>query len=162
MSVLKIAGKDPNANVKGVAVSADGHILTDVNGSVTTRKQWQTTEMIALDTTVADTSWHSVPESVDLGSAGLVSLRINNATSRDMTIAFYSDAEAGISPSKGMLSPGDDSIVIPATKLYIVTPADLPLLNYLHILRLRYQAASAPADETDAAKKLVVVVVTKE
>ena len=138
--VLKVAGKDPNGAVKAIAVDADGkdkvtrfwdstvHVLVD-NGQ------------IREDSPVISTASNSL----DLSEYGFVSLRVLNSHDAEVSVMLYEDtAPAGDSWMR-RLDGSSITFSVPANSLLIIiTPDDIPELNYIKYLKLRISAKTTP------------------
>lgn len=140
--MLKIAAKDTNGTAKAFLVETDGK-------TIVSRPWAQERNEIIANVEVRDTTRHSNigGNVIDISQYPINSLRIRSSLDADVTIGLYNDADA---TSTSYLASGDAavSLVIPANNNYvnIITPEDLPVLNYLKYLKIHYKAASVPTE----------------
>ena len=140
--VLKIAGKDPNGAVKAIAVDADGkekvtrlwdstvHVLVD---------QGQIRE----DSPVISTASNSL----DLSEYGFVSLRVSNSHDAEIGVMLFQDVAPSGDSWMRRLDGSFITFSIPANSLMtIITPDDIPELNYIKYLKLRISAKTTPTE----------------
>lgn len=138
--VLKVAGKDPNGAVKAIAVDADG------KEKVT--RHWDSTVhalvdqgQIREDSPVISTASNAL----DLSEYGFVSLRVSNSHDADVTVMLLQDAAPSGDSWMRRLDGSFITFSIPANSLMtIITPDDIPELNYIKYLKLRISAKTTP------------------
>ena len=150
MSLLKMGGKAPDGTAKAVSV--------DAGGNVNVTRQWGADVFTVLPATqIRDTNAIStIANAVDVSGYGFVSLRFCNSLGVPVTVMFYGDMNEASDmwmtrPDKSYLS-----VTIPATDFTILTPEDIPELNYLRYIKLRIAAKEAPTQGS-----LIVQVVAK-
>lgn len=139
--MMRIAGRTNG----GVAVP----MLVDSNGNVSTvrtwKKEWVTIQS-ALE--IRDTNEHSL-DAIDVSGIPLFSLRILNRLGVPITIKFSTDANTFNGYKLADNNGTPVSITIQYTNDYvIITPNDLPFLNYIKYLRMTVTAESVPASGT--------------
>jgi len=141
-NVLKIGGKDPSSNVKAVSV--------DANGRVKSTRYWDSSIHTLIDSAQIRENnpvVSTATDSFDASEYGFVSLRIRNSHDAALSVMFYEDA--GISGDTWMtrLDGSYISFTVPAnTQRVIVTPEDVPEINYLKYLKLRVSAKTTPTE----------------
>lgn len=136
-----------NKMMKVCGKSTDGRAIPlalDNNGAVVVRRKWETLNTNVFGAYVTKTgSFKST--TFDCSDWGFVSLRIqNNGLEGEPTVRFniYSDRKGAEDGSylKDINGNNIEFIVPPKTAL-IVTPEDLPALNYIQYLTLKVQLA---------------------
>ena len=142
MNVTPIGAKSSNNTVVGVAA--------DASGNLTTKKVWNNdVELIyEMSSTPSGTSTIWV-DPVDLSDCGAVSLRISNGMDVNFTLYFGSDipndGTAGHYALKD-IEGTDHTLTIPAsTNRIVLTPDDVPLLQWINTLNLAIKPASTPS-----------------
>lgn len=142
MSVLQIAGKNPNSLAKGVLVETDGEIITT--------KKWKTEQLTVLENESVTTTeaFSNLTNAIDLSEYGIVSLRIEYIMpGADVAVNLYSDLSSGTTTWMYDENGTATSFVLPATsiaKVIIITPDDFKYLSYLKYLKVRVQPNSIP------------------
>ena len=128
MSVMKIAGNANNV-VKGVSVTSEGYVLTV--------KKWEN-EIIKIYDDTPTASGTYVCDPISTGDSGGFSLRVSNYTAQDITLGLYTDVLSntfGLRDGEGNLI----SYTVEADKKNVmITPDDLPQLQWLAKLRLYF------------------------
>ena len=132
-------------------------ISCDATGAVIQQRKFTTTVTKVLDLVIADTATHKTT-AVDLSGAGLVSIRLDNRSRKALTIYFLGDDNDHGNSGLRDLSGDLFTVNIPAgANYYIITPNDVPFLNYLARIRMSVAALETPTN-TDPT---TVYVVTK-
>lgn len=138
MSILKIGGKNDSNNVQGFGVTNEGYAKTT--------RFWNTTITQIFSETISDRTVKTTIENVfNCEEWGFISLRFANSTNVKMTCNVYSDM--GSSSLQNYLKDNNGNPItfeIP-TGQSILTPDDLPILNYLKWLKLRIEPNEVPA-----------------
>lgn len=156
-NMMRICGKTPTDTAKAVNVSAAGNVVTEKKWAVNVVKEFDAYEL-------RDTSGHSAETIVDVQEAAMVSLRVRTSLDKEVTLRVNNDvSDLSIGGGTTVLQNLDktDALTIPASNgtrvdMYIVTPYDAPMLNYLRKIRVRLVAGEAPT-----AGNITVAVVTK-
>lgn len=135
--MMRIAGRTSAGVAVPMKASADG----DISTTRTWEKSWQE---IVTNLEIRDTSSH-VLDAVDVRDIPTFSLRILNRLGVPVTIRFMSD----INTTNGyMLTNMDQTTkaitISPGYDYVIVTPEDLPFLNYVQYVRMRVTASATP------------------
>ena len=129
---MKVAG-NANGTTTGVAVSADGKVLTI--------KRWENEVTKIYDDTPTNAATYACTE-IAGGDAGAFSLRVSNYTNQDITLGFYSDVVVntyGLRDSEGSIT----QFTVPAGKTNVmITPDDWPQLQWLAKLRVYFILAN--------------------
>lgn len=134
--MMRIAGRTAN----GTAVP----MLADTSGNISTTRVWKRAWVSVIEPTqVRDTN--NVEGTLDLRDVSMCSLRITNRLGVPVSIRFKTD----INTTNGyeLVDTDGASIIItvqPTNNYVIITPEDLPLLNYVQYLRVVAKASSAP------------------
>ena len=138
MSLLKMGGKAPDGKAKAVGV--------DANGNLNVTRQWAADVITVLPTTeIRDTNAIStISNAVDVRNYGFVSLRIVNTLGVPVKIMFYADINAASDLWMSRLDKSYITAMIPATDCVILTPEDIPELNYLQYIKLRITPQEIP------------------
>lgn len=153
MSMMRVAGKGADDNAYG--------IRTDNNGFLIIKKQWAPT--VELNAATAsfdegDTDPVALLGIAEIGKYGLSSLRIANSTGVSVTISLYADRSDNDVSWLYDLEGNLISIIIPAeSHLYVVTPDDWPILNYVDWLNLRITPNSAVVSSDNPRVRVSVV-----
>ena len=135
--MMRIAGRTPS----GTAVP----MAADASGNVSVTRTWKK-EWVALQTSleIRDTNAHNIP-AFDVSGIPMYSLRILNRLGVPVTITFLAD----VNTTNGYALTDIDMVtkaitVQPGQSYIIITPDDLPLLNYIRYLRMLVKASSTP------------------
>lgn len=138
MSVIKMGGKSDSNTVKSVSVGD--------TGAVRTEKRWTYETVTLFDKQVSDTTvLDTLATELNIGEMGFVSLHFVNETGVEISFRLLRD------DVQGSVLPLYDSagtfiaFSISDKKHYIITADDLPVLNYIKLLKLRIQPLAAPA-----------------
>ena len=139
MSIMQIGGKNDNLAIP-VAVNSDGSVFTE--------REWIASPVNVLDGyALRDANTHyTMTEGtfVDLKPFGLVSLRIVNSTDKDITFALLYDLNKNSTTYLRDVDGNNIKIVAKSGKSMIITPNDMPVLNYIDYLKFNFSAAEAP------------------
>lgn len=138
MNILKIGGKNDSNNVQGFSVTNKGYAKAT--------RFWNTTITQLFNETISDRTVKTTIANVfNCEEWGFISLRFSNSTNVKMTCHIYSDI--GSSSLQNYLKDNNGNPItfeIP-TGQSILTPDDLPVLNYLKWLKLRIEPNEAPS-----------------
>lgn len=132
-------------------------ISCDASGALIEQRKFTTTVTKVFELAISDTSVHKTT-ALDLSGAGLVSIRLDNKSGKALSIYFLGDD--GDHPNSGLrdLSGALFTIYIPAgAYYYIITPNDVPFLNYLAKIRMSVAALETPTNTNPTT----IYVVTK-
>ena len=153
--MMKIAGRTSGGVAKPFLVDNDGNLGT-------TRKIKKTWTTIQENIEIRDTNEYNVT-AFDSSSFSIVSLRILNRLkdSEDngipVTIKFLSDVNTNNGWGLVNADASNKSITIQPTSGYvIITPEDMPILNYIRYIRLSVKAQSTPASGTFSAYAVTI------
>lgn len=135
--MMRIAGRTSTGVAVPMKASVDGDILT----TRTWKKSWQT---IVSDLEIRDTDSHNL-DAVDVRDIPTFSLRIINRLGVPVTITFLTDVNTLNGYELYNMDQTSKSITVsPGFGYVIVTPEDLPFLNYVQYVRLQVKASAAP------------------
>lgn len=138
MSLLKIGGKSDSNTVLGFSLTDEGYTKAT--------RFWGVTIQEIFNGTISDTSAKNTLDNVfNCEEYGFISLRCYNTTDVKIECILYSDI--GSSTLSNYLEDNDGNNItftIP-TGQSILTPEDLPVLNYLRFLKFRLQPIEAPS-----------------
>lgn len=133
---LPICGKNPSGNAKAANVSARGDLQT-----VRVWEQLYRTLSAGSPTTTSAI----ISTAFDASNYAIVSLRFDNKLDVDLDVTLLEDTTADGGSWLGDASGNAIKFTVPHNSLImIMTPDDLPVLNYLHYLKLRIQPKTAP------------------
>lgn len=139
MKFLPLCGRY-NGNAKPIEASSSGNLLT--NHVWETKKQ-----LLCYNLEIRDTNAHVTPgAALDVSDYAINSLRVSNGLGVNLSVNLYDD----ISPNNDTYAANSEntpiSFTIPASSyIQMITPEDIPQLNYLSKFKLMIVAASAPA-----------------
>lgn len=134
---MRIAGRTPNGTAVPMKASTDG----DISTTRTWKKSWQS---IVSNLEIRDTDSHNL-DAVDVRDIPTFSLRIINRLGVPVTITFLTDINTANGYSLRNMDQTSKSITVsPANGYVIITPEDLPFLNYVQYVRLQVKASTAP------------------
>lgn len=139
--MMRIAGRTSGGVAVPMKASTDG----DISTTRIWKKSWQT---IVTGLEIRDTNGHKL-DAVDVRDIPTFSLRIINRLGVPVTIKFLTD----VNTTNGYFLKNTDQTtksitVSPGNDYVIVTPEDLPFLNYVQYVRLQVEASTAPASGT--------------
>ena len=125
MKVTPIGGKTPSSTVVGIATNADGNLVTT--------KKWENEAVdVFSDATELSTSFKT-GTIVDLSDAASVSLLIRNDNNVGFTMKIYApNLNYRLNDAYG----SEYGIHVSQKRMTMVTPDDLPILQWLPQLRL--------------------------
>lgn len=135
--MMRIAGRTS----AGVAVP----MLADSNGNIGTTRAWKK-EWVTIEQNVEirDTTTHNCPV-IDVSNIPTFSLRILNRLGTPITLNFLSDVTQSNGYSLHNMDSTSKAVTIQPVQGYImITPEDVPLLNYIRYLRIAVKASTAP------------------
>ena len=136
--MMRIAGRTSGGTAVPMKASDEGDIST-------TRKWSRSWQSIQAELEIRDTSNHTLP-AVDVRDIPTFSLRIVNRLGVPVTITFLTDANTTNGYALVNMDQTEKSITVsPGNPYVIVTPEDLPFLNYVQYVRLQVKASTAPA-----------------
>lgn len=147
--VMKVAGKNSNNAVTGILVENDGTIVS--------RRMFEdipTTYIIPANTELRDSSAHTtVSVQCDTYKYPINSIIISTLLDADVEFTLLDGSHIS---NQGWISRLDGEYVrftIPAnnsnaSKIYMITPEDIPEIDYIKFLKFRYQAKSVPTKGT--------------
>lgn len=136
--MMRVAGRTSG----GTAVP----MLADSNGNIATTRTWKR-EWVSITSSameIRDASVHDI-DAVDVSGIPMFSLRILNRLGVPITIKFKTDVNT--SNGYGLYKTDATAIAItvaPTQSYIMITPEDLPLLNYVKLLRMTVQASETP------------------
>lgn len=136
------------ARAVGIKVLPDGTVPVSLGGDIPVKHVWETEYIYALeDYELRDANTHEVPESqaVDVSGYGIISLRIINTLDVPVTLGFYTDHH--LTRTRYMADAEGIPIAVeiqPNTYIQMITPDDIPQLNYIRYLRVYLKANTAP------------------
>jgi hypothetical protein len=140
MSLIKMGGKSPDGKAKAVSV--------DANGNVGISRSWRSQTFVILNNAQprTDAAFTILGSSaLDVRDFGFVSLRFDNSLGVPVNAMFYSDDENRNLDNWMMRNDRSYfSFVIPANGYSMLTPEDMPELNYFRFIKMRLQPQSAP------------------
>lgn len=158
-NMMKIAGKTPSNTVAGIEVNESGHIINN--------HKWEKSVSWMVDAKPTDTTPISAGfESADrilVSEYAIASLRVMNNTGVSVRIRFQSDV---VYTNRNYLRgvDGEDiEVTIPSSnsRLVTITPADLPILNYLHALKFTCEFSETPTNIPETGTTLQIAAVVK-
>lgn len=137
--IMKIGGKNDSGNVQGFSVTNKGYAKAT--------RLWSTEVTELYQGTVSDTSVISTASTpFNCEEYGFISLRFSNSTDVTFTATIYSDMGSS-TLSNYLLDNSGNPITFTIPKgQSILTPDDLPILNYLRYLKIRVQANDTPSE----------------
>lgn len=153
MAMMRIAGKGTDDTAKGIRTNNSGNLITT--------KEW-TPEMLVNQATatfeVGETATKQLLGIAEIGKAGITSLRIANSTGVPVEIMFYADRNNADVSILYDLEGNRVSFTVPAqSSLYIVTPEDMPILNYIDWLNLRVTPKEAVSSSDNPRVRVSVL-----
>lgn len=153
--MMRIAGRTSG----GVAKP----FLVDNNGNVGTTRTWEKTWVtIQENVEIRDTSEHNLT-AFDSSGVPMLSLRILNRLKDSdnngvpVTVRFLTDVNTSNGYGFVDTDGANKSITIqPANSYVIITPEDMPLLNYVRYIRLSVKAQSTPTSGVVSAYAVTI------
>lgn len=147
--MMRIAGRTSAGTAVPMAADSAGNIST----VRTWKKEWVTIEEgIAITTTTA----YALPV-FDVSGIPMFSLRFLNRLGVPVTVRFLSDINTKNGYNLVDEYASAHSITIPSTDDYIIiTPDDVPILNYVRYVRMRIIVQTAPESGTFSAYAVTI------
>ena len=141
-NIMKIGGQNDSGNAQGFYVTNKGY------AKIT--RLWSTTVTELFNETISDTSPKNTIDNVfNCEEYGFISLRFSNSTDVTFTAIIYSDIGSSTLSNYLRDNSGNPiAFTIPKGQS-ILTPDDLPILNYLRYFKLRVQANDTPSTPKD-------------
>lgn len=145
MALLKIGGKTKSN-------TASAFLLGDDGAAVVSRPWESKVNTIINNEEIRDTDIHTLSNDqiIDLSQYPINSLRIRTTLDKDVTLIFYYDLAKQSTIYIDDFTDGTLTIVVPADSNHwkLITPDELPLLEYGLYLKFRYTASEAPTTGT--------------
>ena len=147
--MMRVAGRTSGGVAVPMKASTDG----DISTTRTWKKSWQ---QIVTNLEIRDVDNHNL-DAVDVRDIPIFSLRIINRLGVPVTITFLTDVNTTNGYSLLNMDQTSKSITVsPGQGYVIVTPEDLPLLNYVQYVRLQVKASAVPTSGVFEAALVVV------
>ena len=132
-------------------------ISCDANGAIISQRKFDGVSTKLWSGVLSDTGNKTIART-SIADKGLISLRVFNAAGVPLKLIFYTDD--GTHNSGGLFGLDGQNIyvVIPwsgASRSYIITPQDIPCLNYMISLRMGISAMEGPTGENETEVYLV-------
>ena len=135
--MMRIAGRTSTGVAVPMKASTDGDIAT----TRTWKREWITIES---NVEIRDQTAHKCPV-IDVSNIPTFSLRILNRLGTPITLNFLTDVNQTNGYSLLNMDGTSKTVTVQPTNGYImITPEDVPLLNYIRYLRLEVIASTAP------------------
>ena len=135
--MMRIAGKTPSDTAAGIRVNSDGNLVEE--------KKWKYAYEKILNAEEIRSTSAVVVTGGNVEDYGLISLRVYSTLDQPIRIQFYNDtATNGGSSVLNCLNSAWEVIIPADSKMYIITPDDIPFLNYLRYIKLRVVATATP------------------
>ena len=149
--IMKVGGKKDGGTAAPIAIDANGYLKI--------KRVWETQTKTVFSGTLSDTSAVTTvgDKSVNALEWGMASLRVNNLLNSDVKIMLYWDNNTDGTEWMKNFAGSYNSFTVPADSQMIITPDDVPILNYLRYIKLKINAVTAPTN----GKTLSVQVVLK-
>lgn len=157
--MMKIAGKTPNNTVAGVSVNSDGQIVNN--------HKWEKLVQWVVDAKPTDATPITVGFDDDnrilVSEYAVASLRVMNNTGVPVRIRFQSDVVYSNQTYLQGIDGKDIEVTIPSrnSRLVVITPADFPILNYLHVLKFTCVFSETPTNIPGNGTTLQIAAVVK-
>lgn len=138
MKVTPFGAKSPTSTVVGVAANADGNLVT--------AKKWENNVIRVCDEEVTGVESFQT-DLIDVSDAAAVSLRFSNTSDQSFMITFYSDQYPNNTYQLYDYNGNkvQCKIIKSSSRTQILTPDDLPVLQWLKSIRMRVAFDAAPA-----------------
>ena len=156
--MMRICGKNPDGNASAIRVDADGNARI--------KRIWETAEqtvceLIRNSDALVESTGEYVKYSgvLDVSDWGMVSLRIANNLSVPASIHFQSDYTYSSEKLATNIDGDDVTFTVQPNTETIVTPDDLPVLNYLRYIKIRLAAKNTQA--SDEGKTVTAIIIKK-
>jgi hypothetical protein len=148
--IMKVGGRKSDGTAAAIGI--------DQNGNLRIKRVWETqTKNIFTGTLSNTTAVTTVSNVVNAIEWGMVSLRVNNLLNSDVKIMLYWDNSADGTEWMKDFNGEYVAFTVPAESQMIITPDDLPILNYLRYIKCRINAVTTPTN----GKNLLVQAVLK-
>lgn len=122
-------------------------IEADSSGNVKAKHMWESNRFqVCYNLEVRDTAGHAVPETaIDVSEYAIVSFRVINGLDQNVRVVIYDD----VSTNGDYYAANADNVPLSFTSptggyVQVVTPDDIPQLNYLSKIKIRVSCATAP------------------
>ena len=148
--MMRIAGRTSG----GTAVP----MLADSNGNIATTRTWKKEWVAITDSAleIRDTDAHDLT-AMDVSGIPMYSLRILNRLGVPVTLTFKTDVNTTNGYGLCNTDATAKAVTIAPTNSYVViTPEDLPFLNYIKWLRISVRAQSVPESGTFEAAMVAI------
>lgn len=149
--MMRVAGRTSG----GTAVP----MLADNSGNIGTTRAWKRKWVtIEENIEIRDTNGHNLT-ALDVRDISMVSLRILNRLGVPVTISFLTDVNTanGYGLMDADSSPKNSVTISPLNGYVILTPEDIPLLNYVQYIRISVKAQSVPESGQFSAYAVEIV-----
>lgn len=146
LSFAKVVINNADGVALPFAVSSEGKILTS--------HVWKTDVIdITGDQQIRDTNNHSFPattdSAIDVSGYAILSLRIYNSTNKKFVIGLYADYRDNLGAWMSNAEGTEVAIVVnKESGISMITPDDMPELNYIKYLRIYVRALEEPTSGT--------------
>ena len=148
--IMKVGGRKEDGTASALGIDANGYLKI--------KRVWETqTKNIFTGTHSNTTAVTTVSNVVNALEWGMVSLRVNNLLNSDVKIMLYWDNSADGTEWMKDFNGEYVTFTVPADSQMIITPDDLPILNYLRYIKCRINAVTTPTN----GKNLLVQAVLK-
>lgn len=141
--IMKVGGRKSDGTAAAIGI--------DSNGNLRIKRVWETQTKNIFSGTLSDTTAITTvgDKAVNCLEWGMVSLRVYNRLDSDVKILLYYDNDT--SGSGWLKNFGGEyvSFTVPADSDVIITPDDIPALNYLRYLKCRINAVTTPTNGAD-------------
>lgn len=157
--MMKIAGKTPNNTAAGVSVNSDGQIINN--------HKWESIVKWLVDAKPTDGTAIKVgfdnETRILVSNYAVASLRIMNNTGVPVRIRFQSDVVYGNQNYLQGIDGKDIEVTVLSSnsRLVVITPTDLPILNYLHALKFTCAFSETPTNIPETGTTLQIAAVVK-
>lgn len=148
--IMKVGGRKEDGTAAAIGI--------DSNGYLKIKRVWETqTKNIFTGTLSNTTAVTTVSNVVNALEWGMVSLRVNNLLDSAVKIMLYWDNNVDGTEWMKNFNGEYVTFTVPAESQMIITPDDLPILNYLRYIKCRINAVTPPTN----GKNLLVQAVLK-
>ena len=157
--MMKIAGRFDDGTAKGLHVNSSGD---PINNHI-----WENVVKWMLDVTPTDTNTIDVGfdanDRLFVSKYAIGSLRFFNNTGVTVRVRFKNDITYTNRNNLSTLDGDNIELLIPSssTKMFVVGPADVPILNYIHNLKFTCEATETPTNIPSSGTTLQIAVVLK-
>lgn len=139
--LLKVAGKSASGTSEPLS-------LTD-NGELVTSRRWNSTVVDVYPLTEIRTDTYKLKR-LDVSNYGLISFRVNNQLDADVTLVFYGEYVGDVDDRLLLrdINTGDYFRYTIKQGYHIITPDDIPFLNYFEHIYMGFKANTVPTEGT--------------